>query len=122
LKGIPSTQRVTIIIERIKVVFMRTCVDTLIALAHVDGPRVREEAQYIADRLDVLRQSGAISNDAYLDAGAIQGAFNMIGNLVEMGVPQKEIFGQLKQQLIRACHIEEKHPGLDSAVESGRAS
>ena len=101
---------------------MRTCVDTLIALAHVDGPRVRKEAQYIADRLDVLRQSGAISNDAYLDAGAIQGAFNMIGNLVEMGVSQKEIFGQLKQQLIRACHIEEKHPGLASAVESGRAS
>jgi len=107
---------------RIKDAIMRTCVDTFIALAHVDGPRVRKEAQYIADRLDVLRQSGAISNDAYLDAGAIQGAFNMIGNLVEMGVPQQEIFEQLKQQLIRACHLEEKHPGLDSAVESGRAS
>ncbi|MCH1529172.1 MAG: hypothetical protein L7S46_05535 [Candidatus Poseidoniaceae archaeon] len=101
---------------------MRTCVDTLIALAHVDGPSVRNEAQFIADRLDVLRQTGQISNDAYLDAGAIQGAFNMIGNLVEMGVPQKEIFSQLKEQLNRACRLEEKHPGLDSAVESGRAS
>ena len=60
---------------------MRTCVDTLMALAHVDGPSVRNEAQFIADRLDVLRQTGQISNDAYLDAGAIQGAFNMIGNL-----------------------------------------
>ena len=92
------------------------------ALAHVDGPSVRNEAQFIADRLDVLRQTGQISNDAYLDAGAIQGAFNMIGNLVEMGVPQKEIFSQLKEQLNRACRLEEKHPGLDSAVESGRAS
>ena len=26
--------------------------------------------------------TGEITNDAYLDAGAIQGAFNMIGNLV----------------------------------------
>ena len=101
---------------------MRTCVDTLMALAHVDGPSVRNEAQFIADRLDVLRQTRQISNDAYLDAGAIQGAFNMIGNLVEMGVPQKEIFSQLKEQLTRACRLEEKHPGLDSAVESGRAS
>ena len=101
---------------------MRTCVDTLMALAHVDGPSVRNEAQFIADRLDVLRQTGQISNDAYLDAGAIQGAFNMIGNRVEMGVPQKEIFSQLKEQLNRACRLEEKHPGLDSAVESGRAS
>ena len=101
---------------------MRTCVDTLIALAHVDGPSVRNEAQFIADRLDVLRQTVQISNDAYLDAGAIQGAFNMICNLVEMGVPQKEIFSQLKEQLNRACRLEEKHPGLDSAVESGRAS
>ena len=92
---------------------MRTCVDTLIALPHVDGPRVR---------LEVLRSTGEISNDAYLDAGAIQGAFNMIGNLVEMGVPQQEIFGQLREQLARACRLEEKHPGLNSAVESGRAS
>lgn len=105
-----------------KTKIMRTCVDTLIARAHIDGPSVRKEAQFIADRLDVLRQTGQITNDAFLDAGAIQGAFNMIGNLVEMGVPQQEIFSQLKQQLIRACRLEEKHPGLDSAVESGRAS
>jgi len=24
--------------------------------------------------------------------------------------------------LLRACRLEEKHPGLDAAVESGRAS
>ena len=105
-----------------KVNTMRTCVDSLIALAHVDGPRVRREADYIAKRLETLRYTGEISNDAFLDAGSIQGAFNMIGNLVEMGVPQKEIFNQLKQQLQRACRLEEKHPGLDSSVESGRAS
>jgi hypothetical protein len=45
----------------------------------------------------------------------------MIGNLVEMGVPQDEIFAQVKQQLDRACNLEVKHPGLNQAIETGRA-
>jgi len=100
---------------------MRTCVDHLIALPHIDGPRVRREAEFVSSQLDKLRINGEISNDAFLDAGAIQGAFDMIGNLVEMGISQKEIHQQLRQQLLRACRLEEKHPGLDAAVESGRA-
>ena len=101
---------------------MRTCVDHLIALPHIDGPRVRREAEFVSSQLDKLRNNGKISNDAFLDAGAIQGAFDMIGNLVEMGISQKEIHQQLRQQLLRACRLEEKHPGLDAAVEAGRAS
>ena len=73
---------------------MRTCVDNLIALPHLDGPRIRLEAEYLSKRLEVLRQKRLISNNAFLDAGAIQGAFSMIGNLVEMGIPQREIFSQ----------------------------
>ena len=46
----------------------------------------------------------------------------MIGNLVEMGVPQREIFAELKQQLSRACKLETKHPGLNTAIEDGRVS
>ena len=99
---------------------MRTCVDHLIALPHLDGPRIRQEADFLSKRLEFLRQKRKISNDAFLDAGAIQGAFSMIGNLVEMGVPQQEIFSHLKQQLSRACNLEIKHPGLDGAIESGR--
>ena len=74
----------------------------------------------MSKRLEFLRQKRKISNDAFLDAGAIQGAFSMIGNLVEMGVPQQEIFSHLKQQLSRACKLEIKHPGLNGAIESGR--
>lgn len=99
---------------------MRTCVDHLIALPHLDGPRIRQEADFLSKRLEFLRQKRKISNDAFLDAGAIQGAFSMIGNLVEMGVSQQEIFSHLKQQLSRACKLEIKHPGLDGAIESGR--
>tara|TARA_B110001452_G_C15213650_1_gene420931 strand:+ start:1069 stop:1374 length:306 start_codon:yes stop_codon:yes gene_type:complete len=101
---------------------MRTCVDNLIALPHIDGPRIRNEVEFLANRLEILRQKRQISNEAYLDAGAIQGAFDMIGNLVEMGVPQQEIFSQIKQQLNRACNLEIKHPGLNMAIENGRTS
>lgn len=99
---------------------MRTCVDNLIALPHIDGPRIRSEVEFLTSRLEVLRMKRQISNDAFLDAGAIQGAFHMIGDLVEMGVSQREIFSQIKQQLIRACNIEMKHPGLNNAIENGR--
>jgi hypothetical protein len=101
---------------------MRTCIDHLIALSHIDGPRVKREASFLAQRLETLRLNKNISNDAYLDAGAIQGAFEMIAHLIDMGVPQKEVHSQLRQQLDRANNIEVKHPGLNSAIEQGRAS
>ena len=49
-------------------------------------------------------------------------AFELIGTLIEMGVSQKEIQQELRNTLDRAKRLEEKHPGLDFAVESGRAS
>lgn len=101
---------------------MRSCIDHLMALPHIAGPRIREEADFIASRLEILRINGKISNDAFLDAGAIQGAFTLIGNLVEMGIPQREIQQELRNTLARAKRLEEKHPGLDIAIENGRAS
>ena len=101
---------------------MRTCVDNLIAMPHIDGPLIRNEVEFLANRLEVLRQNRQITNEAYLDAGAIQGAFTMIGNLIEMGVSQQEIATLIKQQLNRACDLEVKHPGLDQAIETGRLS
>jgi hypothetical protein len=46
----------------------------------------------------------------------------MIAHLIDMGVSQKEIHSQLRQQLDRAKNIEIKHPGLNDAIEQGRAS
>jgi len=46
----------------------------------------------------------------------------MIANMVDMGVPQIEVQDQLREQLHRAQRLESKHPGLNWAVESGRAS
>ena len=83
---------------------------------------MKGEVHYLDGRLEQLRLQRSISNEAYLDAGAVQGAIEMIANMVDMGVPQIEVQGQLREQLDRAQRLESKHPGLNWAVESGRAS
>ena len=103
-------------------VMMRSCIDHLMALPHIAGPRIRQEAEFLAQQLETLRINGTITNEAFLDAGAVQGAFQLIGTLIEMGVSQREIQQELRNTLDRAKRLEEKHPGLDLAVESGRAS
>ena len=99
---------------------MRTCLDRLIAQPHIDGPRVRNESEFVTSRLEQCLHDKMITNDAFLDAGAIQGALEMIANHIEMGITQKEIHDLFLQQIKRAQRIEEKHPGLDDAIESGR--
>ena len=101
---------------------MRPCIDHLLALPHIDGPRIKTESQFIANRLDELRVKRIISNEAFLDAGVIQGAIEMIANLVEVGVSQLEVHQNLQSQLERAMRLESKHPGLNLAIEQGRAS
>lgn len=103
-------------------VMMRSCIDHLMALPHIAGPRIRQESEFLAQQLETLRLNGTITNEAFLDAGAVQGAFELIGTLIEMGVSQREIQQELRNTLDRAKRLEEKHPGLDFAVESGRAS
>ena len=99
---------------------MRTCLDRLLALPHVTAPLIRTEANYIANRLESCRFDGTISNDAFLDAGAIQGSLEMIANHIDMGIPKPEIHDLLNQQIERASKLEIKHPGLNQAIELGR--
>jgi hypothetical protein len=77
---------------------------------------------YLSGRLEQLRVQRTISNEAYLDAGAVQGAIQLVANMIDMGVNQAEIQDHLRSTLQRANRIETKHPGLNWAVESGRAS
>ena len=99
---------------------MRTCIDHLISLPHLDVVKVRMEVEFLTGRLETCLQDGKISNDAYLDAGAITGAIEMVANHIDVGVSQKEVGELLRQQLERADRLELKHPGLNAAIESGR--
>ena len=99
---------------------MRTCLDRLIEQPRMNGPAVRDESEYVSSRLEQCRHDGIISNDAFLDAGVIQGALEMIANHLDMGVDATEVKELLNQQLSRAKRLEEKHNGLDSAIELTR--
>ena len=92
----------------------------LAALPHIDGPSVREQAQFISSRLDVCLNNNLVSNDAYLDSGVIQGALDMIANHTDMGISQDEIRSLISQQIYRAEKLESKYPGLDRIIEQGR--
>ena len=99
---------------------MRTCLDRLLAEPHVNAPLLKDEANYVAKRLEICLYEDIISNDAFLDAGAIQGALEMIANHIDMGIAQSEIHNLINQQIERASKLEIKHPGLNEAIESGR--
>ncbi len=99
---------------------MRSCIDRLMSVPHLTASMVREEAEFITNRLEACRLEGLITNDAFLDAGVIQGALEMIANHLDMGVDFEEVRELFTQQLSRAKRLEEKHDGLDSAVELTR--
>ncbi len=99
---------------------MRTCVERLISTQKIDASIVREEIQFLESTLETLRINQQISNDAYLDAGAIQGGLSMLANLIDYGINADEILHHLRDILTRGSKLEQIHPDLDAMIESCR--
>ncbi len=99
---------------------MRTCVERLISTQKIDASIVREEIQFLESTLETLRINQQISNDAYLDAGAIQGGLSMLANLIDYGINADEIQQHLRDILTRGSKLEQIHPDLDAMIESCR--
>ncbi|MDP6906454.1 MAG: hypothetical protein QF440_03450 [Candidatus Thalassarchaeaceae archaeon] len=99
---------------------MRTCIERLIALPHVNSITLREEILFIESTLESLRIEGVISNDAYLDAGAIQGGLSMLANLIDHGITRQESQEHLRGILARGDKLSIVYPDLDSTVEKRR--
>ena len=100
---------------------MRTCIDRLIAQPRLGGQLVRQESEFIANRLDILRHEGTISNDAYLDSGSIQGGLTVIASLIEQNISDDEINSLMATLLSRSEILEKKYPGLSETLDSYRA-
>tara|TARA_B110000263_G_scaffold86462_1_gene75522 strand:- start:4434 stop:4691 length:258 start_codon:yes stop_codon:yes gene_type:complete len=81
---------------------------------------IESERNFIRDTLEVLRATGEISNDAFLDAGTIQGGLSLLLNLLSHGIPEKEASGQLSSLKARAEVLNETYPDLDRKVENMR--
>ena len=78
------------------------------------------EVEFLSETLGNLRDSGEISNDAYLDAGGIQGGLSLIASLLEQNVSGDEIRMQLEQLADRARRISSNYPDMDAKIENLR--
>ena len=81
---------------------------------------VSNEVEFLSEILGNLRDSGEISNDAYLDAGGIQGGLSLIASLLEQNVSDDEIRMQLEQLADRARRISSNYPDMDAKIEKFR--
>ena len=81
---------------------------------------VAAEVEFLSEVLGNLRDAGHITNDAYLDAGAIQGGLSLVASLLDQGAPKDEIDAQLSQLSQRATRICSTHPEIEGQIESYR--
>ena len=81
---------------------------------------VSAEVDFLSEALGNLRDAGQITNEAYLDAGAIQGGLSLVASLLDQGVSSDEVNVQISQLCLRAARICATHPEMDSQIESIR--
>ena len=72
-----------------------------------------EIAEDMSLELASLRNSGEISNDAFLEAGVIQGGISVIANMLATGANNDEIIFHYQQIKDRAALIVTRYPGLE---------
>ena len=99
---------------------MITTLDRIESLSDSSIGMIEKQRDFVRDSLEVLRGTSQISNDAFLDAGTIQGGLSLLLNLISQGISENEAFSQLEALKTRAHLLEEKYPGLDEKVENLR--
>ena len=72
-----------------------------------------EIAEDMSLELASLRNSGEISNDAFLEAGVIQGGISVIANMLATASNNEEIVFHYQQIKERAALIVTKYPELE---------
>jgi hypothetical protein len=87
-------------------------------IASVDT--INEEITFLQNTLEVLRVTNKISNDAFLDAGIIQGGLSLISNLLSQGVSSEEANTQLRRLKDKEDMLTKTYPELDNMIESMR--
>lgn len=99
---------------------MESSMDRLHSHDSLTSQIVSKEVNFLSETLGNLRDSGEISNDAYLDAGGIQGGLTLIASLLEQNVSDDEVMIQLEQLTDRARRISVNYPEMDQKIENCR--
>ncbi|HJL64710.1 MAG TPA: hypothetical protein QGF70_03895, partial [Candidatus Thalassarchaeaceae archaeon] len=81
---------------------MITSLEKFSDLDHSSIDDIEMERDFIRDALEVLRATDEISNDAFLDAGTIQGGLSLLLNLLSQGITVDEASLQLNSLKERA--------------------
>ena len=99
---------------------MKTSMSRLHVRELLTSEIVSNEVGFLSETLGILRDSGEISNDAYLEAGSIQGGLSLIASLIDQEVSDDEIQMQLDQLITRALRISTNYPEMDQKIEDYR--
>tara|TARA_B100000749_G_scaffold258331_1_gene228334 strand:- start:432 stop:734 length:303 start_codon:yes stop_codon:yes gene_type:complete len=99
---------------------MKTSMNRLHEYELLTSQIVSNEVGFLSETLGNLRDSGEISNDAYLEAGGIQGGLSLIASLIDQEVSDNEIQMQLNQLISRALRISTNYPEMDQKIEGYR--
>ena len=99
---------------------MKTSMNRLHEYELLTSQIVSNEVGFLSETLGNLRDSGEISNDAYLEAGSIQGGLSLIASLIDQKVSDNEIKMQLDQLISRALRISTNYPEMDQKIEGYR--
>jgi len=99
---------------------MKTSMNRLHEYELLTSQIVSNEVRFLSETLGNLRDSGEISNDAYLEAGSIQGGLSLIASLIDQEVSDNEIQMQLNQLISRALRISTNYPEMDQKIEGYR--
>ena len=81
---------------------------------------LNDEVNFLRNTLEVLRVTEEITNDAFLEAGSIQGGLSLLINLLTQGISDEEANIQLINLKKRASSLTETYPGLDNSIENCR--
>ena len=99
---------------------METLIRRFENLETIDLEVLEDEIIFLAKNLEILRITDKISNDAFLDAGMIQGGLTTISNLLSQGLKTQDVKGQLKRLKDKAIVLGDSYPELDQLIESMR--
>jgi hypothetical protein len=99
---------------------MLQSVTSLLPLVSLTCSAIQLEMEFISETLEFLRDGQFISNEAYLEAGSIQGGMNVISNLLDNNVEDEEITIQYQILSKKTQRLHNNFPKLNELIESHR--
>ena len=88
----------------------------LLELNSLTVETANEIAEDLSLELALLRNSGLITNDAFLEAGVIQGGISVLANMLGTSVDHSEIMVHFSQIRDRAATISTNYPELTDVL------